>query len=155
MDLKGDVFTGAVLPCASTVCVLTLSGTDAKIEHVMTDFMRARRSGNVISSMGGRVVEGKLNPSHLRGAAKARRAEAESDGGGEAGSSASSRGGDGASSFGDDDERPAKKRAKPSAAGSGSRKPGKPAKRKPSAKARASKVKGAKPPRAGAGKRAG
>jgi len=113
LDLKGDVFSGVVLPSASTVCVMTLTGTDARIEHVMTEFMRARRLGNVMSSMGGRLVEGTLKPSELRGdGAAGRRGGAEED----AGSDAESGGGPGDSESGSDEAR-VRKRAKPGGAG--------------------------------------
>ena len=61
LDLKGDVFHGRLLPCASTVCIMTLGPADAKIECVVKDFLQASKTGNVVGALAGRVVEGNVS----------------------------------------------------------------------------------------------
>lgn len=42
LDLKGQVYSMTVIPCASTLCVLNIRSADAKVETMLSDFVQLR-----------------------------------------------------------------------------------------------------------------
>ncbi|CAM9535976.1 unnamed protein product, partial [Ascophyllum nodosum] len=63
-DLKGQQFSGQIIPSA-TVLVVGVGRTEAKIEGVFSEVCRLDYKRNVLDAMGGEVLKGEMDESYI------------------------------------------------------------------------------------------
>ena len=64
LDLKGVQYAGSIIPCC-TVMVVGMSGAEARVESMVSDFVQLEHLGNVLESLDGALTSGVLDPSLL------------------------------------------------------------------------------------------
>ena len=64
LDLKGVQYSGTIIPCC-TLMVVGMSGAEARVESVVSDFVQVEHLGNVLESLGGALTSGVVDPSLL------------------------------------------------------------------------------------------
>ncbi|CAN0259841.1 unnamed protein product, partial [Ectocarpus sp. 13 AM-2016] len=62
-DLKGQQFSGQIIPSA-TVMVVGIGKTEAKVEGLFSEVCRLDYKGNVFDAMGGEVLKGEMDDSY-------------------------------------------------------------------------------------------
>ncbi|CAN0530666.1 unnamed protein product, partial [Ectocarpus sp. 8 AP-2014] len=62
-DLKGQQFSGQIIPSA-TVMVVGIGKTEAKVEGLFSEVCRLDYEGNVFDAMGGEVLKGEMDDSY-------------------------------------------------------------------------------------------
>lgn len=50
LDLKGQIYQMKVVPCASTLCVLNIRQTEAKVEAIFPDYVQLRQDSGYVAS---------------------------------------------------------------------------------------------------------
>ncbi len=64
LDLKGVQYSGTIIPCC-TLMVVGMSGAEARVESLVSDFVQVEHLGNVLESLGGALTSGVVDPSLL------------------------------------------------------------------------------------------
>jgi hypothetical protein len=64
LDLKGMQYAGTIIPCCS-LAVVGMTGGEARIESIVSDFVQLEPLSNVLESLGGALTSGAVDPALL------------------------------------------------------------------------------------------